>query len=281
MLLFAMLISGSFSLGGMAAPHMDPAALNAIRFAIAAVIMGAMAAAGPGLRRRHAAAPWRYFVLGALLASYFVLMFEALRLTDPVSTGTVFTLSPLMTAGFGWLVLRQVTTPVVALALSVAAAGAVWVIFRGDVEALMAFRIGPGEAIFLLGSAAHSLYIPMLVRLRRGEPLVVSTFGVLVAAGILITAFGARALVGTDFAALPAIVWITILYTSTMTTALTFYLIQYASARLPGAKVMAYTYLVPSFVIIWEGALGHGWVAPAVLPGVAATVVALLVLLRA
>ena len=42
-------------------------------------------------------------ILGGLLAGYFILMFEALRLTDPVSTGAVFTLTPIMSAGFGWL----------------------------------------------------------------------------------------------------------------------------------------------------------------------------------
>ena len=43
---------------------------------------------------------------------------------------------------------------------------------------------------------------------------------------------------------------------------------------------MAYGYLVPSFVILWEGLLGHGWVAAPVWLGVAATIGALLILLK-
>jgi hypothetical protein len=39
----------------------------------------------------------------------------------------------------------------------------------------------------------------------------------------------------------------------------TAYLVHIAALRLPAAKVMAYTYLVPSWVILWELAL----VAPA------------------
>ena len=46
------------------------------------------------------------------MAAYFVLMFEALAITDPVSTGAVFTLTPLMSAIFGYLLMRQITTPV-------------------------------------------------------------------------------------------------------------------------------------------------------------------------
>ncbi|MED5532589.1 MAG: EamA family transporter, partial [Pseudomonadota bacterium] len=49
---------------------------------------------------------------------------------------------------------------------------------------------------------------------------------------------------------------------------------------LPSAKVMAYTYLTPSWVILWEAALGNGFPMPAVLAGVLATILALTLLLR-
>ena len=128
MLLFAAAISVSFSLGDLAAPHIEPAALTAARFTLAALIMGALAARA--LKREHLRASWRYPLLGGLLGGYFVLMFEALRITDPVSTGAVFTLTPILSAGFGYLLMRQVTTPVMAVSLLLAGAGAVWVIFR-------------------------------------------------------------------------------------------------------------------------------------------------------
>ncbi len=57
-------------------------------------------------------------------------------------------------------------------------------------------------------------------------------------------------------------------------------LLQYATLRLPSAKVMAYTYLVPSWVIVWDLALGQSPPAPLVTVGVALTLVALFLLLR-
>jgi hypothetical protein len=61
---------------------------------------------------------------------------------------------------------------------------------------------------------------------------------------------------------------------------MTFVLLQYATLRLPAAKVMAYTYLVPSWVALWELVL-HGLVQPGlVLVGVAMTVLALGLLLK-
>ncbi len=176
MLLFAALIAGSFSFGSMAAPFIDSAALNAIRFFFASILMGMIAVAVYGEPLRFPAAPSRFAILGFLMAVYFVLMFVALRIASPVSTGAVFTLIPLMSAAFGWLFLRQRTAPIVLFSLVVAAAGAIWVIFNGRVAAILAFNIGAGETIYLVGCAAHAAYVPLVRKFQRAEPLVLFTF---------------------------------------------------------------------------------------------------------
>lgn len=124
MLLFSALVAGSFSLGALAANHIAPAALNALRFAIAAMIIGVAAQIRYGLHRAAFAAPWRYAVLGGIFAIYFVLMFEGLKTALPVSAAAVFTLTPILTAGFGWLILGQRLTGRIALALALGAGGA-------------------------------------------------------------------------------------------------------------------------------------------------------------
>jgi drug/metabolite transporter (DMT)-like permease len=277
MLAFAVAISGSFALGKQAAPHLDPAALNAIRFALAGCLLAPLALRR--LRPLHLRAPWRYPLMGGIFAVYFFLMFVALRLTDPISTAAVFTLTPLMSAVFGWFLLRQVTTPRIAVSLVIAGAGAIWVIFRADVGRILSFDIGRGEIIFLFGCAAHAFYTPLVRRLSRGEPVVVFTFGTIVSGAVLLGLAGAPAIMATDWAALPDIVWITIAYLAVFATAGSFLMVQYATLRLPSSKVMAYGYLVPSFVIVWEGLSGHGWVSAPVLLGAAATVAGLLILL--
>lgn len=280
MLLFSCLVAGSFSLGVQAAPFIAPAALNTLRFLIAALLVGAAALATTGIPSSAFRAPWRYFVLGGVFGIYFVLMFEGLKTADAVSAAAVFTLVPVMAAVFGWLLLRQITTRHMALALALGAAGAVWVIFRADVTAALRFEIGRGEAIYLVGCVAHALYTPLVPKLNRGEPPVVFTFGMLCAACVTVGLYGAGDILATDWAALPGIVWITILYLAVFSSAVTFVLIQYAAMRLPSAKVMAYTYLVPSWVILLEAARGLGLPPVAVLGGVALTVLSLLLLLR-
>ncbi len=278
MLLFAALVSGSYSLGAIAAPHIGPSAINAIRFVIAVSLM-----AGAGLLllrnglRVHGGA-WRFVVLGALMAVFFVTMFVALRLTTPVATGAVFTLMPLMAAGFGYLFLGQAPRMVVIVSLLLAGCGAVWVIFDGDLDTLLGFRIGRGELIFVVGVACHAAYAPLVKKFNQGEPVLAFTFWTLLATGVWIALWGAQEIVETEWSSLSTVVWLVIAYLSIFTTAGTFFLLQFAALRIPAAKVLAYNYLTPTFIIFYEGLLGHGWAGASIVAGAAITVMGLIVL---
>ena len=280
MLTFSFLVAGSFSLGAMAAPHIAPEALNAIRFVVAGMILYLLVRRSGGIDRGALAAPWRYLVLGGLYAAYFVLMFEGLKTGAPVSMAAVFTLTPLMAAGFGWLIMRQVMTPRMALALAIGGAGALWVIFRADLSALLAFQVGRGEVIYFLGCIFHAIYAPMVPRLNRGERPRVFALGTVVAGGLILSVAGLPAMVATNWMALPTVVWVAIVYTAVFATAGSIMLLQFASLRLPSAKVMAYTYLTPSWVILWETALGRPLPPGLILVGVGLTMVALALLLK-
>jgi drug/metabolite transporter (DMT)-like permease len=280
MLAFSALVAGSFSLGGQVADELAPTALNAVRFAIAAAIMGAVVLARGGVPRAALAAPWRYLLLGGIFAFYFVLMFEGLKTAPPVSAAAVFTLTPVLSAIFGWFLLRQVVSGRIAGALAIGALGAAWVIFRADPAALLAFEIGRGEVIYFIGCIGHALYTPMVRVLNRGEAVVVFSFLTLLACAAVIALWGIGDIAAVDWGALRPLVWITIGYTAVFASAATVFLIQFASLRLPSSKVMAYTYLTPSWVILWEIALGQPVPAALVLVGVGLTMLALLLLLK-
>ena len=280
MFLFAALIAGAFSIGKRAAPFIDPSALTAVRFLLAACVVGAaMAAFGIKPQRADLKAPWRYLILGGLMSGYFVLMFEALKTAAPVSTSAIFTLIPLMSAGFGWILMRQRTTPIAIAALLIGAVGAVWVIFRADLAALLSFDLGYGESIFFIGCVCHAIYTPTVKRLNRGEPVPVYTLLTIIGAGLVMAVYAARPVVETDWMNLPNAVWIALIYVSVFTTGITFVLLQFAAMHLPSGKVMAYGYLTPSFVALYEGLSGNGWPAPMVWIGVGLILCALMVLL--
>lgn len=280
MLSFSMLVSLSFSLGHIVAKDIAPAALNGVRFALAVLTLVVLSRAlnvpiAPVFKRF-----WRFGLMGALMAVYFITMFEALRITTPVSTAAVFTLTPLMAAGFGLLIAGQHSGRWTLIALTIGALGAIWVIFRADINALMRFEIGKGELLFTLGALAHALVPPLARRLAHDAKPLQNALGTVLGALLVTAIYGAKDLWNTDFQSLAPAVWLVIAYLAVVTTAGTFFLLQFASQKLPAGKVMAYTYLVPSWVVLWEF-LFYGATQPALLmAGVGATLLALAMLLR-
>lgn len=85
-----------------------------------------------------------------------------------------------------------------AVAVWIAALGALWVIFRADFAAPMSFQLGRGEASYFLGCVAHSLYIPLIRILNRGESALVFTLGTVIGAMVGLILAGLPALLATD-----------------------------------------------------------------------------------
>lgn len=278
MMLFAALIAGSFSLGGIATQYADPTAIQALRYFFNMCLLGGLYLIFVRKPIRLPPQPARYLAFGGLMGIYMLTMFIALEFTNPVSTGAVFTLMPLISAGFALVLLRQRTRSGVLLSLVIAAIGSVWVIFRGDVDALLRFDVGRGEMIYFIGVLCHAMYVPVIRLLDRKDHPLLFGFWQSVVIFLMLFAIAAPELWEIDYASLPAIVWITIAYLTIATTALTVFLLQYASMRLPAPKVLAYGYLTPSYIIVYEGLLGHGWAAAPIFLGALVTAGGLVVM---
>lgn len=224
-------------------------------------------------------APWRFLILGALMASHFITMFIALKFTSPLATGAILTLMPLMSAGLAFVMLGQRTDAMSLTALIIASLGAVWVIFGADIAAILGFRVGRGEAIFFVGCVAHAFFNVLSRKYRRdAEPLQNVTFWIVVSTFLCVCVYGAGELASTDWRSLPPIVWLAILYLSTVSSGVTAFLLQYAIARIPPAKAIAYTMLTPAFVILIEGLAGGRWASWPVIAGAMTTVLGLAIL---
>ena len=280
MLCFSILIAGSFSLGSIIANDISPIAFTAVRFTLAAFIVGLIAFSTGSISMATLKSPWRYLVLGGTLSIYFVLMFEGLKTASPISTVSVFTLIPVMSAMIGFTVLGQIINFQIMSALIIGVIGALWVIFRADIQALSMLSIGRGEMIYFMGCVAYA-FTPILFRLlNRGESPLMATFGMLISGALILSFFGASEIIKTDWVGLPIRVWITLLYVSIFASAITFALVQFASMHLPATNVLAYTYLTPTWVLVWEFMLGHDVPSLWVLAGVFLTVLSVALLLK-
>jgi drug/metabolite transporter (DMT)-like permease len=278
MLVFSLLVSSSFTIGAAIADSMDPLALTFGRFSVAGLLFLIFMLATGRLRWPGWRAGLDYLLLGALVSLYFVSMFEALLHTSALITSALFALVPMLTALIAWLWLGQRLDTRLLVSLALAGAGAAWVVFGGDVGRMLALDLGPGEIIYLLGCVSYSAYSPAIRRLDKGASALEVSFWTVLAGLAIVTAYGLPAILKTNWTGLPFATWAGILHLGIFTTLVSFFLIQFASTRLPQAKVMAYTYLIPVFVVLTDGAtLGH-WPALTILAGVAVIAAAMLVL---
>jgi len=281
MLAFSGLVAGSFALGVRVANEITPAAFTLIRFIIAVSILLTIILVKTEFTRKVFEAPWRFFMLGACIAIYFVLMFEGLKVASSVSLAAVFTFAPLLSGFFGYLLMRQKMSISIFLALIIGGAGALWVVFEGNLDRLMMLEFGFGEMIFFCGVVFHAIYTPLSRKLNRGESPLVFAFATTLGATVLMVFYGLGDVYQTNLFELSWMVWLTLIYTAAFASALTFFLIQFATLVLPSSKVMAYTYLVPSWALVWELGLGKTLLPDNIGLGILLTILALIILLWA
>ena len=213
--------------------------------------MGTLLFISKNLMKEDFKKPWRFLILGLSIVIYFVLMFEALKTASSLSLAVVFTLTPFIALFFEYFLKKKVTLKAF-LAISLGAMGAIWVIFEGNLENLLAFKIGYGELLFFWGCVGHALYAILIPALNKGENAASQTLGTLSAGFLLLVLIFNNDVVETNWLSLSPLIWITIIYLATIATALTFFLIQFAAKRISASKVMAYTYAVPFWVALGE-----------------------------
>lgn len=271
MVVFSLIIAGSFPVVKAITPGMDSTVLTFWRFLAATAIFALMLPFVKDPRRPGWSDLARYSVVGGSYGLFFILMFEALKETTPLNTGTIYTTLPLLTillgACFGEPVrLRQFGV----LTLSMAAT--LWVIFRGNWDQLIAFQFSRGDLIFFAGTGCLAVYMLSMKKLQRDESKIYFTFFSLLVATIALLAAAVWRSGSLPFPG--AGVWLGIGYLAGPSTAGTFWILQYTTPRLGPNRAVAYTFLTPSAVAALEWGLGLSAPDMAVLPGIGLTLLA-------
>lgn len=256
MVVATVLVATSFPVGAAIADGMDPVVLTFLRFGLAAVLFAPIVALKFGLNLPGFKDALRYAVLSACLVGFFWAMFEALRHTTALNGAAIFTLTPMITAWFARWVLGDRIANVACWALLAGMIGALWVVFRGDMDALLALRIGYGDLIFFAGTVSMGLYSPLVKRLHRGEPMAQMTFWTLVFGALWLSVVAAPRFADVAWASVDGGVYAGITYLAVFTTIVTFFIMQWSTVRIGPTKAMSYTYLNPSLVFVIGLAMG-------------------------
>ncbi len=253
MLLWAVLIAASFFAAAQVGQGIDPVLLTGLRLLFSALMFlpllllkGSTPMTRGGLRDHG--------VLGLLLALYFGSLFEALRYTSAVNTGTLFTLVPLLTLLFeGFLLpgnsLRQRVLPTL-----IAAAGAVLLIVKGSGPNAMPSLYA--MTVYGLGCLAMALYSPLSQRFKaghlKGRSPAAMTFWNMLFGALFLLVFclfsggwrSAGQLTAND------LLWL--IYLALFATLATFWLLHRAIGVIAPATVISYIYLSTLFLTLFH-----------------------------
>ncbi|RON01579.1 EamA family transporter [Pseudomonas brassicacearum] len=253
MLLWAVLIAASFFAAAQVNQSIDPILLTGLRLLFSALAFLPML-----LLNRSTAITAKGLVshawLGLLLAVYFGSLFEALRYTSAVNTGTLFTLVPLMTLFFEAFLTPGNSSKNRLLPMLIAAAGALLLILKGA---------GPGEfpslyavAVYGAGCLAMALYSPLSQRFKahslKDRGPVVMTFWNMLFGSLFLFAFCLLSGGWRTGALLSAHDLFWLVYLALFATLATFWLLHRAIGVIAPSTVISYIYLSTLFITLFH-----------------------------
>ena len=262
MFLFSLFVTGSFIFGKLYAEVIEPELLTFYRFLFGALILGSYLVYSKNLSRSILFRPWRYLVLGGIYSVYFVFMFIALRYTSTISTSAIFALMPFSTLILDSLLFNKKSKPLIWLALGLSSFGALFIVFDGSLQNALKFKMDYGELIFLIGTIVYSSYALLQPRLNNSEHLLITTFGVLIAGTLIV---GSTLVIqGESFTpdTISLGLILLVIYLAIFASIGTILCLNYASNKIPGTNVMAYSLLIPFWVLLVES-FGNEGLAPA------------------
>lgn len=277
MLLTAVLVSTSFTVSKAIADGMDPAVLTLLRFALAALLFLPVIAWRHGLHLPDKRQLFGYACISFTLTGFFWLMYLSLRSTTALNTGVIFTLVPGISGMYSALLLRERIGKHRLLAMLPATAGAIWVLFHGSEERLLAFDLNPGDLIFFASCLLMAFYTPLIKLFHRDEPMIVMTFWILVTGSGWLLLLAAPRLTDVPWRGIAPLVWAGTAYLAVFCTIITFFLSQLCTLHLGPTRVIAYSYIYPPFILIIEWLCGHPLPPVQVLPGVVLIVAAMVI----
>ncbi len=268
MLLAIILAASSFPVGAIITNELPPAVLMFFRFLLAALLFLPLVSLKHGLKVPDPKLLLRYAALSAPLAAFFWCMFESLRHTSVINTGALYTLVPAFTAISAYFINKEKTNNFRILGLSVGTAGALWIVFHGNIDLLLGVHLNYGDLIFILGCISLSLYNPMIRRMHTDEPMMVLTFWILLMGSIWLFLLSIRDIPQIDWMYIDDSVYLWTVYLAVFSTLITFFIINFSTVRIGATKVAAYGFLTPFFVILISLIVGLDKFEVILLPGI-------------
>lgn len=276
MLLCTVLVAGSFPIVAAISHDLDPILLTLLRFVLASVLFAPFIGVRYGFSVSLADLG-RYSLISATLVICFWSMFSALRYTTPLNISAIFTLVPSLSGLYAMVLNRERLGTSRLLALLLGLVGALWIVFKGDLNLFLHLALNQGDLIFFIGSLFMGFYTPLVRLFHRGEPMLVMAFWIMVTGSIWLVLVAGPLLVSVSLGDVSLKVWLGLGYISIFSTIVSFFLTQHSILYIGPTRVTAYSYLYPALVLILNWLCGGEMPETKVFPGIFIVVTAMLV----
>jgi len=273
LLLWVSLMASSFVVSEQLIPFANPVASTGLRFILATLMMLALVKGAPFklLTRKILL---HYSLISVCLVLFFLGLFEALKTTTALKTSVIYTLLPLFSVILAYLTLKVVTPPKLIIAFIIGSFGAIWVLIAFTQQAFSIEQWQLGDSIFLGACCFLAMHVILIKKWTSDVPPTLGAFYIMLLGSILLLPF--LLLFGdlSNVAWQQKEFWQTLLYLTVFTTMATFMLQQYLLKKVGPNRLLAFTYLIPTLVIIPQG-IENIYTLHNVLPGILMTVLAL------
>ena len=278
MLLASIIVSSSFTVGEAITRGLQPSVLLLVRYLVAVICLAPIVILNHGFSLPPARQLGGYSLISFSTVGFFWCMFESLRYTNALNTSVIFTLVPGISGIYSAVFLKERLGRGRLWALFFGMIGALWVIFRGDINRLLGMEVNYGDLLFLVGCFMMAAYTPLVKKMHQQESMVIMTFWVLVTGAVMLLLLSFSALAAVDWQGVETKVWAGIVYLALFSTIITFYLTHISTLYLGPTRVMAYSYFYPAFVLAINWGFGKGLPSLEILPGVAVVTLATIAL---
>ncbi|AZZ94115.1 EamA/RhaT family transporter [Hahella sp. KA22] len=276
LLLWVALMASSFVVSADLPQYASPIAGTELRFILATLLLAPLALTRYALFR-DLGLLMRYGMISLFLVLFFIGLFEALKTTTALNTSVIYTLVPLMSVAISRLFLGAGVNAVMLCGFVLGAGGALWVLLATHGNSAETLAWNDGDALFLLACASLALHVTLVKKWGSNTPPIQGAFyimlmGAILMAPVMIVAGDIEQVAWGEFD-----FWRVLLYLTLFATIATFYLQQHLVQKVGPNRLLAFSYLIPTFVAIGQGFMqGPGlWYS---LPGVALTLLALLLI---
>jgi len=267
-ILAAILVAGSFLASEKLAGVISPVSLTLLRFIAASLILFPIILFIPRWRKAVLPTLPRAMIISLFFSIFFICFFESLNTTTVLNTGTLYTLTPLLTALLSMFIFNEGITIKQIIVYLIGAAGTCWVIFDAQIDLLLSFSLNKGDLIFITGTFFMCCYSISMKLFYRSDEMIVLVFCTLVGGSLwmaLALLFSGQAL---QWNLLQDELVYHMIYLVIGATLATVYLYQKTTVALGPSRVNAYIYLNPALVVALLFFIDGTSISMAIVPGI-------------